>query len=62
MIDLAGWARNILGAIAALCARSRPDRAIPRRRGQSGYPAGRIDQDLEAAVEAIKGLGGGPSF
>jgi hypothetical protein len=62
MIDLSGWAQNILGAVAVL-ARD-PARLAQFRADavKAGYPADRIDQDLEAAVEAIKSLGGGPSF
>ncbi len=62
MIDLAGFAENILGAVAAL-ARDKPRIAQFRDDAvKAGYPADRIDQDLEAAVEAFKSLGGGPSF
>jgi hypothetical protein len=62
MIDLAGFAENILGAIAAL-ARD-PARVAQFRADavKAGYPADRIDRDLAAAAEGFKSLGGGPSF
>jgi hypothetical protein len=61
MIDLAGFAENIIGAIAAL---RQPGRIEKFRDDavKAGYPADRIDRDLEEAVEAFKSLGGGPSF
>lgn len=62
MIDLAGFAENILGAIVAL---ARDPARIAQFRAdaiKAGYPADRIDRDLEAVAEAFKSLGGGPSF
>jgi RoxA-like, cytochrome c-like len=62
MIDLAGFAENIIGAITALA-------RDPARLSQfhtdavnAGYPADRIEKDLAAAAEGFKSLGGGPSF
>ncbi len=62
MIDLTGFAENILGAVAALV-RDKPRIAQFRVDAvKAGYPADRIDQDLEDTVAAFKSLGGGPSF
>jgi hypothetical protein len=62
MIDLAGFAENIIGAITAL-ARD-PARLSQFRTDavKAGYPADRIEKDLAAAAEGFKSLGGGPSF
>ncbi len=62
MIDLAGFAENIIGALAAL-ARD-PGRIAQFRADavKAGYPADRIDQDLNGAAEAFKSFKGGPSF
>lgn len=62
MIDLAGFAENIIGAVAAL---ARDPARLSQFRAdavKAGYPADRIDRDLAAANEGFKSLGGGPSF
>ena len=62
MIDLAGFAENVLGALSALA--HDPARLAQFRADavKAGYPAQRIDADLAAAVEGFKSLRGGPSF
>jgi hypothetical protein len=62
MIDLAGFAENIIGAITAL---ARDPARIAQFRAaaiKAEYPSDRIDEDLKAVVEGFKTLGGGPSF
>lgn len=62
MIDLAGFAENILGAITALARDPARIKAFRADAVRDGYPADRIDGDLAAAAEAFRSLGGGPSF
>ncbi|MDG4874099.1 di-heme-cytochrome C peroxidase [Mesorhizobium sp. WSM4935] len=62
MIDLAGFAGRVLGAVSALAHDKARFVEFRNDAVKSGYPADRIDRDLEEAVEAFKSLGGGPSF